>query len=312
MKILITGASGFTGYHMVGYLLALPRSDLEMFGLYNTHNPGDRNGCIYIKGDLCDRDGTRALIRSVSPDAVLHLAGINRGTLHDLLHINVLGTQNLLDAVVQEKPDCRVLVVGSSAEYGYAGLGPIAEDAPLRPVGAYGISKVAEDLLARSYASTQDLGVVVVRPFNLIGPGQPASFVCGRIVEQVLAINAGIRESLRLGNIDSRRDFIDVRDAVSGYWQVLSHARFDEFYMGKAVNIGSGRATSIREILTCMEAITRRTYLVELSEDWGSELIPTQKSDNTRITTTSGWRPSIPLRRSLEDALVLKKSGRTE
>jgi len=178
MKILVTGASGFTGHYMVDYLLALPGSDLEIFGLYKTHVPSDRNGCRYIQGDLCNRDETRALIRSVSPDAVLHLAGINRGTLHDLLRINVLGTQNLLDAVVQERPDCRVLVVGSSAEYGYAGSDPIAEDAPLRPVGAYGISKVAEDLLARSYASVHKLNVAVVRPFNLIRPPVNRRHLC--------------------------------------------------------------------------------------------------------------------------------------
>jgi len=311
MKILVTGASGFTGHYMVDYLLALPGSDLEIFGLYKTHVPSDRNGCRYVQGDLCNRDETRALIRSVSPDAILHLAGINRGMLRDLLHINVLGTQNLLDAVVQERPDCRILVTGSSAEYGYAGSDPIAEDAPLRPVGAYGISKVAEDLLARSYASVHKLNVAVVRPFNLIGPGQPASFVCGRIVGLVLEIEAGFQGRLHLGNIDSRRDFIDVRDAVSGYWQILSHARFEEFYTGKAVNIGSGRATSIREILTCIETIAGRTYPVETSEDPGAEPVPTQKSDNTRITTTSGWKPSIPLCRSLEDALTLRLSEKS-
>ncbi len=309
MKILVTGASGFTGHYMVDHLLALPGSDLEIFGLYKTHVPSDRNGCRYVQGDLCNRDETRALIRSVSPDAILHLAGINRGMLRDLLHINVLGTQNLLDAVVQERPDCRILVTGSSAEYGYAGSGPIAEDAPLRPVGAYGISKVAEDLLARSYTSTHNLSVAVVRPFNLIGPGQPASFVCGRIVEQVLAIQAGFQEKIYLGNINSLRDFIDVRDAVSGYWQVLSHTRFEEFYTGKAVNVGSGRATSIWEILACIEAVTKITYSIESPGDSGADLVPTQMSDNTRIMTTSGWRPSSPLCRSLEDMLVLKKVG---
>ncbi len=308
MKILITGASGFTGHHMVDYLLALPRSDLEIFGLYNTRAPGDRSGCTYLRGNLCNRDETRTLIRSVSPDAVLHLAGVNRGTLLDLLHINVLGTQNLLDAVVQERPDCRMLVVGSSAEYGYAGPGPIAEDAPLRPVDEYGISKVAEDLLARSYASMHNLRVAVVRPFNLIGPGQPVSFVCGRIVKQVLDIQAGLQDEVHLGNIDSERDFIDVRDAVSGYWQVLSHARFEEFYTGEAINIGSGQATSIREVLACIEAVTQRTYLIESSRDPGLEPVPVQMSDNTRIMTTSGWRPSIPLRRSLEDMLALRMS----
>ncbi|RXE55095.1 hypothetical protein ABH15_12745 [Methanoculleus taiwanensis] len=303
MKILVTGASGFTGHHMISHLLSLPGTRAEVFGLYNATAPHPLTGCTYLQGDLRNRDETRALVRSISPDAVIHLAGLNKGTLDDLLQVNVVATQNLLDAVVQERPDSRVLVTGSSAEYGYAGTAPIREDAPLRPVGSYGISKVAEDLLARSFAFTHSLAVAVVRPFNLIGPGQPPSFVCGRIVAQALEIEAGIRDTMLLGNTDSRRDFLDVRDTVSGYRQILFHERFEEHFSGKAVNIGSGTATSIREVLTCVERVTKRNYTVETPDNPGTDLIPTQRSDNTRITTATGWRPSIPICRSIEDML---------
>ncbi len=308
MKILITGASGFTGHHMISHLLSVPGARPDIVGLYNATAPHSRTGCTYLQGDLRNQNGTRALVRSVSPDAIIHLAGLSKGTLHDLLQVNVIGTQNLLDAVAQEKPDCRVLVTGSSAEYGYAGPQPIPEDAPLRPVGVYGISKVTEDLLARSYASTHDIAVAVTRPFNLIGPGQPDSFVCGRIVAQALEIEAGIRDTMHLGNIDAERDFIDVRDAVSGYRAMLFHDNFEEDFSGETVNIGSGIATSIREILTCVEEITERRYQVETPQDPVADLVPTQRSDNTQIMAATRWRPVIPVSRSLEDMLAHKRA----
>lgn len=309
MKLLITGASGFTGRHMVNHLLSLDREELDLYGLYNSTPPAPIRGCTYIRGDLSNPDDVYGLIRSISPDAIIHLAGANRGSLHDLFTINVIGTENLLEALHQEISDCKVLVVGSSAEYGYSGYDPISEDAPLRPLSAYGISKVAEDLLAQSYARKDSLPIAVARPFNLIGPGQPASFVSGRIIDQVIEIEMGLRKVMQLGYIGSSRDFIDVRDVVSAYWQILSHECFEDLFAGSATNIGSGTATPIKELLETLELVTKRQFIIQMSDESKGDLIPSQRSDNTRITTATQWKPSISLRRSLEDMLEQKRAA---
>lgn len=303
MKLLITGGSGFTGRHMVNHLLSLKRDDLDLYALYNTTLPSPTRGCIYIQGDLSNQDNVQELISSISPDAIIHLAGVNAGTLQNLLTINVIGTENLLDAVLQERPNCRILVIGSSAEYGYAGSDPISEDSQLSPVSGYGISKVAADLLAQSYALKHNLCVAIARPFNLVGPGQPASFVCGRIVEQAIELEAGLREAMDLGNIYSSRDFIDVRDVVTAYWQIFSHDHFERDFCGKAINVGSGSATSIKEVLGIIETQIHKKVAVNTRNDCQPDLIPTQKSDNSLIMATTGWTPAISLEQSLKDML---------
>lgn len=303
MKLLITGGSGFTGRHMVNYLLSLKRDDLDLYALYNTKLPSPTQGCTFIQGDLSNQDIIHELIHYISPDGIIHLAGANAGTLQDILTTNVIGTANLLDALLQKRPDCRVLAIGSSAEYGYAGSDPIKEDSQLNPVSEYGISKVAADLLVQSYALKHNLSVAVARPFNLVGPGQPASFVCGRIVEQVIELEAGLREVMDLGNIHSSRDFIDVRDVVTAYWQIVSHDHFERDFCGKAINIGSGSATSIREVLGIIETLIHKKVAVNIRKDCQPDLIPTQKSDNSLIMATTGWTPAIHLEQSLKDML---------
>lgn len=309
MKLLITGASGFTGRHMVNHLLSIKRDDLDLYGLYNSTPPEPIWGCTYIRGDLSNQYDVHRLIRSISPDAIIHLAGANAGTLQDLLTTNVIATENLFDTVLQNRSNCRVLIIGSSAEYGYAGSDPISEDAQLSPVSGYGISKVAEDLLAQSYALKHNICVAVARPFNLIGPGQPASFVCGRIVEQAIELEVGLREAMDLGNVNSSRDFIDVRDVVTAYWQILSHDHFDRDFCGKAINVGSGSATSIREVLGIIETLIHKKVSVNTRNDCQPDLIPTQRSDNSRILAATGWTPVIPLERSLKDMLDQQRAA---
>ena len=312
MKILITGASGFTGRHMINYLLSLDREDLDLYGLYNTTLPSPTRGCRYIQGDLSNQDIVHELIHSISPDVIIHLAGPNAGALQDLLTTNVIGTENLLDAVLQNRPDCRVLVIGSSAEYGYAGSDPITEDSQLNPVSGYGLSKVAADLLAQSYALKHNLCVAVARPFNLVGPGQPASFVCGRIVKQAMELDFGLREAMDLGNLNSSRDFIDVRDVVTAYWQILSHDHFDRDFCGRAINVGSGSATSIREVLSIIKILIHKKVAVNTGNDFQPDLIPTQRSDNSLIMATTGWNPAIPLEQSLKDMLDQQRASLQE
>jgi GDP-4-dehydro-6-deoxy-D-mannose reductase len=306
MRVLITGAGGLAGRAMVRQILSL-EGDYDVFGVYRRNLPGSSDRFIPVMLDLLDREKTLARVEEAEPGMVIHLAGQNHGSLDNLLRSNVIATRNLLDAVWLLRSPVRVLVTGSSAEYGYAGTGPIPESAPLRPVGPYGISKVATDLLALSYSAVRHLPVAVVRPFNLIGPGQSDAYVCGKIARQVAEIEEGKREEISLADLSSRRDFIDVRDMAIACWSLASLPGFPDRCAGKAFNVGSGKDHSVADVLEMVRKVTGRRYPVLIPETEVPVPVPTQRSDNSLITATCGWKPSIPFLQSLKEMLAFER-----
>ncbi|MDP2796012.1 MAG: GDP-mannose 4,6-dehydratase [Methanoregula sp.] len=303
MKVLITGASGFTGIHMIEFLST--QEDITVTGLARkkpAHFPGAQN-ISWVGGDILDPAKIVETISAIKPDAVIHLAGLARGSLQELQKTNVTGTQNILEATLKVNPDCRILVISSSAVYGYAGNTPIAETQILKPLSEYGISKATKDNLCQMYHKTRECQVAIARPFNLIGPDQPASFVCGKIVQQVIGIEHGKRTCLDLLEIQSCRDFIDVRDVVRAYWALISHKKYREDCAGNAFNIGSGRAHPVSTVIDLLQEITGKEYPLHLPASSPSIAVPSQKSDNARIHCITGWMPRISLKESLSDML---------
>jgi len=310
MRVLITGAAGFTGNRMMEYLAT--QGAIKSFGLVRRHisENGWKPGS-FIMADLLDRDSLHTAIAHLRPDAVIHLAGLTRGTPEALYAANVNGTKNLLEATVAANPVCRILVVSSSAVYGYAGDLPIPETAPLRPVSDYGKSKVAQEELSMSY-NLGDAAVAIARPFNLAGPGQSDTFLCGKIVNQAIAIERGEKDALDLWEISSSRDLIDVQDVVRGFWALLSHPDFAHDCSGKAFNIGSGTAYRISEIISIVEEITEERYKIRLPEVAQNAAIPAQRSDNSRITALTGWKPAISFKETLRDMLDYERKKRAQ
>jgi GDP-4-dehydro-6-deoxy-D-mannose reductase len=309
MRVLVTGASGFSGRHMIHHLASPSGEGPEIFGLIRSSSLQDENGMIPVKADLMDRDQVARLVHDVAPDIVIHLAGLNRGPLKDLLEVNVVGTEHLLDAILHLVPEARVLVVGSSAEYGYAGEEPVRETAPLHPVSPYGISKAAQDLLAIRYHSVYNLSVAIAVPFNLIGPGLPDSFVTSRIISQAMEIVGGKRSTIDLLGLASRRDFVDVRDAVAAYWQIASADGYEERIAGEKINIGSGTAHSIAEVLDLVRRILGAEFAVKIPEKSPLDAIPTQIADINRMRKLVGWSPRITLETSIRDMLANSEMG---
>jgi len=305
MNVLVTGASGFTGTWMLEHIRNLGRQDINLVGLVNTGIPKNKEaaGTTFVKADLLDPDHLASILSPIDPDAIIHLAGSNHGTLSNLLEINVIGTKNLLDVVMRENTGCRIIVISSSAVYGYAGKIPISEEIPCRPLSEYGISKTALEALCRMYYQVKGAPIVVARPFNLIGPGQPSSLLGGKIIHQALQINQGERESIDLVETRSSRDFIDVRDIVKGYWALITQPHFQRECAGKVFNLGSGKAHSVKDLILLVEEISGRHYPISLPEKNPSILIPTQRSDNRKIHSLTGWTPEITLGDSLKDML---------
>jgi GDP-4-dehydro-6-deoxy-D-mannose reductase len=262
-----------------------------------------------VSADLLDRARLFDVLSTVRPDGIIHLAGLNHGSSKELLDANVAGTQNILDAAFRASPECRVLVIGSSAAYGYAGENPVTEDAPLRPLSDYGVSKAAQDALALAQYSDRSMQVSVARPFNLVGPGQPPTFVCGRIVQQVIEIEKRQRDALDILETSSCRDFIDVRDAVRAYFAILSHPEFSQQCAGRTFNIGSGITYTISAVISLIEGITGDRYTVRVPENPPVVPVPFLVSDTTRIRAITGWAAEIPLKESLRDMLDSARSA---
>jgi GDP-4-dehydro-6-deoxy-D-mannose reductase len=304
MKVLITGASGFTGTHLIKYLLSLPEDSPSVIGISRSPPRISHPDYRYIRTDLENEDQINFVFDKTCPDAVIHLAGRNKGNLTELLQSNVISTESLLNVILKKRPDARIIVVGSSAEYGYAGTEPIAENAPLHPVGLYGISKVAEDLLSISYRDIYELGIAVARPFNLIGPGQPDSFVCGSLTRQAAEIQGGLRAAFELTGGNATRDFIDVRDEAVALWRLLSHDNFDNRIVGRAFNIGTGKGYSIFEVIQEIFSVMGKSYPISGPGVPARELVPIQIADTTSLKKETGWQASIPIRRSLEDMIA--------
>lgn len=302
-RVLITGIAGFTGYHLFKHLQEV-NPELAIFGI-DISAPAYGGNYEFIEADLLDCDGLLDLIRQVKPTHMFHLAGLNFSNDSKLFYeINIMGTVNLLEAVRKNRDriDPKVLIVGSSAEYGGVDEDElsISEENPLQPISHYGVSKVAQDLLGFQYYYNSGLKVIRVRPFNLIGPGQSADFVCGALAKQIIEVVKGIRTpEIWVGNLEPERDFIDVRDVVRAYWQLMSAGSYGEVY-----NVGSGRYYSIREVLEILlrevgvKIVVKRDRKRMRQSD-----IPRQISNIDKIRNETGWTPKISLEESLRDIL---------
>ena len=302
-KILITGVTGFTGRHLLDFLRSLGINRGDIFGI-DKEGPCGATGFRFIKSDLSDKLQTLRVLKKVKPGLIFHLAGINFGKKYDeLLCSNILMTNNLLEALVHSGLGARILIIGSAAEYGMAGGSrkPINESAPIMPVTPYGVSKAAQSMLALQYSQEFGLYVVIARPFNLIGPGQTANLVCGSIVSQMKRSCAGKERpgKIIVGNLHTKRDFIDVRDAVRAYWQLLT-CRKD--ISGQVFNIGSGRAHSVQDVIDKLSKYCGRKIEIEqrVSKVRTND-IPFQVADVRKIKRVIGWTGKIPIERSLKE-----------
>jgi GDP-4-dehydro-6-deoxy-D-mannose reductase len=307
MRLLVTGAAGFTGTILAEFLSH--ETGVKVTGLIRKSSQKDllpHTACIVA--DLLDREPLIHAMNAICPDAIIHLGGMTRGNLGDLLQANVIGTKNILDAGFAANPDCRILVVSSSAVYGYPGEAPIPESTPLRPLSEYGVSKMAQEALALMHRTLNGSHVSIARPFNLAGPGQPESFICGKLVRQVADIEQRKKTALDLLETSSSRDLIDVRDVIRGYWAIISHPDFSGKCSGRAFNLGSGIAYPVSAIIRIMEEITNQHYPVNLPAEILPPSIPSQKSDNAQITSLTGWRPEISLVETLRDMLTAART----
>lgn len=268
----------------------------------------------YLPLDVRDPDSIASVLAEVAPDAVLHLGGIAFVPLgwtqpQRVFHVNTIGTLNVLDAVRQHRPSARILVVTSAEVYGsHPAPAPLAEDAPYRPDNIYGVAKAAADHAALLYAAHHRLDVMVARPSNHIGAGQSKDFVSSSFASQLAAIAAGAAPRMRVGNLDQRRDFTDVRDVARAYALLLERGR-----AGLAYNIASGRLIPVRDLLDGLCDVAQVRPQVEIDPGLFRPDENRPSYDTARIRDHVGWKPEIPLRQTLEavyaDILARRRAG---
>jgi GDP-4-dehydro-6-deoxy-D-mannose reductase len=310
MRVLITGITGFVGSHLAE--LALERG-AAVFGSArwrsNTENVDHlRDRITLVPADLRDPSSVQSLIAASEPDYLFHLAAQSFVSASweapaETLSTNTLCQVNLLESLRVSRRDTRVLAVGSSEEYGlvYPDELPIRETNPLRPLSPYAVSKVTQDLMAYQYFKSYGLHVVRSRAFNHTGPRRGEVFAESNFARQVAEIEAGLHEPVvYVGDLTPTRDFSDVRDIVRGYWDLLDRGTPGEVY-----NLCSGTDWSIGHILDLLIQGSSAPG-VDIRQDPArlrpSDL-PTLRGSRERIERALGWRPEIPLERTLTDLL---------
>jgi GDP-4-dehydro-6-deoxy-D-mannose reductase len=292
-RVLITGASGFAGGHLAR---ACAGAGDEMLDLSRSTG---------LRVDLLDADAVRAAVRDAAPDVVHHLAarahvGESWRLPEAYVRDNAAMTFHLLDAVREEAPEASVVVAASSELYGPPAQLPVDESAPLRPQNPYAVSKAACDLLAAQYADAHGMHAIRLRPFNHAGPGQGDDYVIGTLTRQVAeAEAAGASECVvRTGNIDSARDFTDVRDVTRAY--------VDAAGLEPGVwNVASGRSTSVRELIELVRAAASIPVRHEIDPaKVRVRDVPEVRGSAEKLHAATGWTPKIPLSQTVADALA--------
>lgn len=304
MRALITGVGGFVGRHLLRHLI--DEGD-EVFGLVRpgSNVAGLASEVTLCQADLRDAADLDTAVRDSQPQAVYHLAAQSspRESLDDpwtTLCINLQGQMNLLESLRRLAEAPRVLIVGSSDEYGAIRLDevPTSENVPLRPTTPYAISKVGQDMMGYQYFAQHHLPVVRVRPFNHTGPGHDARFVIPSIARQLAQVELGEREPvLKVGNLEVARDFTDARDMVRAYRLALLMGTPGEVY-----NLGRGRSMRIAEAVDGLVEECRVPVQVIVDPALLRSVdLPRQQADTTRFTSLTGWQPLIPWRTTLRD-----------
>ena len=310
MRVLVTGYTGFVGSHLAEHLLE--RGGAEVFGLYRWRSRRENvahlsDSVQLIEGDISDAAAMRRALDISRPDWIFHLAAQSFVPASwtgpgATLHANIQGQTNLFEAVRDLGINPRIQIACSSEEYGLVHPDelPITEENPLRPLSPYAVSKVTQDMMGYQYHQSYGLDVVRTRGFNHTGPRRGHVFVCSNFAHQVAGIEAGLQEAvIRVGNLEARRDFTDVRDMVRGYVAALEKGKPGEVY-----NICHGTDYSIEQVLQMLLDMTSLEVRVEADpERMRPSDVPVLLGSHEKFTRDTGWKPQIPFEQTLRDLL---------
>jgi GDP-4-dehydro-6-deoxy-D-mannose reductase len=304
--VLVTGAAGFAGSHLLD---ALRGQGATVQGWARPDTPAFFGhlppGVSWRHVELLDFAAVREAVADFRPSVIFHLAGAAHvgqswQAVVPTLEVNVMGTENILEADRQLRLDASILVTGSASVYRDSEE-PLSEEAELAPLSPYAVSKLAQEQLAIRAARDDGQRVFVTRPFNHIGPRQAPSFAAASFARQIARIEGGGAPPLiRVGNLSPRRDLTDVRDTVQAYIAVVARGT-----PGVVYNVCSGAAPRMQDVL---DGLRRRAAVaVEVETDpalYRPHDAPVVVGDHQRLTRDTGWQPAIPLEQTLDELLA--------
>ncbi len=297
-RVLITGFAGFVGRHISEYLASLGES-IVIIGT-DIVGPSSTNCDSFYKMDLSCPDKVAELIDQTKPDYIIHLAG-TFGTQDSLqiYKVNVLCIAVLLEAVRVHAPDVVMLTIGSAAEYGHIRPSelPINEQIPCQPITPYGLSKLLATQVALYHHRVHGICTIIVRPFQLIGKHLTSRLAPGAFADQLKQALDKDLKVVKVGNLESFRDFLDIRDAVEAIWSLCLNPAPGEIY-----NLCSGRPTKIADLFQMMTELCGVNVRVEVDPALlrGAADISKVYGSYLKIKTHCGWQPKINLEQSLQ------------
>ncbi|MEX2587714.1 MAG: GDP-mannose 4,6-dehydratase, partial [Actinomycetota bacterium] len=309
LRVAVTGAGGFVGGFMVEELLAAGHDVAAFIHTKTGSARWDRSGSHDRPGwvrsvEVTDQPAVDEVLAEVSPEAVVHLAaradpGSSWRQASETYRINIFGTSVLLEALRSYEP--KVLLVGSALQYERPADGrPLTEADPLRADSPYSLSKIAQEHIGELHAARHKAKVVSTRSFNHTGPGQSTKYAIGSFSSQLAAIQrGGGKGTLKVGNLEAHRDYLDVRDVVKAYRLLL-----DGGEPGEAYNVCSGRTVSLKSILDSLVELAGLEGSVEVQQPSRPGVHDILVGNPTKIRSTVGWEPEIPLAQSLADTLI--------
>ncbi len=294
---LITGSQGFVGPYL--------RRELELHD-YTVIGVDRHEGDNTIVADLMDAEHISKIIAQIQPDMIFHLAGqanVARSWKfpQDTIEINVIGAVNLMEAVRKTVPDCHIVIVGSSDQYGNLGEAGrnVNESMETCPMTPYAVSKKAQEEMAGVYVHTYGMHICMTRSFNHGGAGQSRGFLIPDFASGIVAVERGQVSCLRVGNLEAKRDFTHVKDVVCAYRLIAEKGKQGEVY-----NVGSGKAYSAREILERLCAMA--TCQIPIEQD-PTKMRPSDTPvvccNHCKLTKDTGWVPKYGLDTILKDTL---------
>lgn len=310
MRILITGITGLIGSHMADFVLALGSHEVVGFKRWRSSEANIkhlRGNVRLLEGDIEDPFSVASAIEQTRPDRIFHLAAQSYPSESwaaptATLQANVLGTVNVLEAARRIVPQARIQIAGSAASYGTAAPEemPLSEDRPLRPVSPYGVSKAAQEMLGYQAMRSYGQHVYLTRSFIHIGPRQNARPAAQTFARQIAEAEAGMRAPvIEVGNLEPRRDMLDVADAVRAFWAVV-----EQGVPGEVYNVCSGQAPRIADVLEIYrELATIPLTIMQDPNRMRPADEPILQGDNSKLCRATDWRPGVPLAESLRRIL---------
>lgn len=295
-KVLIFGATSFTGRYFIDYAL---RNKLDSdYSFVYTFRRKQQNqiGGVWEYFDYDGHVSVENFINRIKPDYILNLAGTYSSSSEtEIIKINTLFPIEIMKALERLKMlSTRLLLIGSAAEYGNNKELPLVENGSLRPVSEYGLSKKLQTEAFSFYTSNYAIDCNIARTFNVIGKSAPSCLSIGSFYNKIM-LSKEIGGEIKVGNLVSRRDFLDLRDVVDAYWKILISGKSGEIY-----NVCSGKSADMKYVLEHMILESGKKIDVVSSETTFSKNdILDSYGDNSKIINELGWAPSI----SIEDSI---------